>query len=913
LYPEFSNPLFLKLFCEGLSKKGLSRIPDGYEGISNIIKFFIEGIEKNLLKKYPSIKKLKLLDEILNILIEEFLKNQILFYRKVYKKIESIASEYRIESGLLDDLISEGLLTLNMQYNYESQEHYEVVYIAYERFEDHLKVKYLIDNFIDKNNVKGSFEKEPLKSIFDQKKILQNKGIVEAMSIQLPEFCDKELIDILPQNRILIEAFFESLIWRKIESISERTVERIISKIDNKDIQKNIFETFFLLASNPKHPFNAELMHNYLKNFSMKERDVWFIPLLNDIYLGDGINPIKRLIDWAWSDSDKSYLSDGSVFLTTLAMSWLLSTSNRQLRDFTTKAMISILQGRVNVVLDLLKEFEKIDEPYIYERLFAISFGVVVRTEKNVFLKELGEYIYQTIFDEDEVYTHILLRDYAKNTIDYIVFLGVDLDVNYEKVKPPYKSYFPSLKELPTNEEIDNYEDRDKNYNNSRIISSMMTEYSGGGYGDFGRYVFGGQIYDFIERTEEQLVSNYATKKIFEEYGYDGEFFNDAEKSIQENNRDSYDRHNHKIERIGKKYQWIAMYDTLARLTDNFKMKDPSSRGNEQGYIDYQGSFEPYARDIDPTILLNRTKGSWYSNASDDYWWNPKENIQWEIDNNEWIDNLEDLPNIKDCILFKDEQGIEWIALDSNPQWDEPLKKGIERSDVVYKRVWYILNSYLIPNEHIDEFKKWAKDQCFWNNWMPKGRSNYQVFNREFYWSEAYKFFQQPYYGYAEWSNIDSYSSKGKYPHKIGLTTSEYYWECEFDYSKKESLRMQKPSGILFDGMQMRYGEKEGYFIDKNGELICFDPSIYNDANPYLLLRKDKLEKFLEENNLTLCWTIIGEKQVIFPSFNRNNDFIGVLQISGYISLDGDGLINIKDSKENPDNFKKKIDITEIE
>ncbi|MFW1494659.1 hypothetical protein ACEV9S_24540, partial [Vibrio parahaemolyticus] len=32
LHPEFSNPLFLKLFCEGLSKKRLYEIPDGYEG-----------------------------------------------------------------------------------------------------------------------------------------------------------------------------------------------------------------------------------------------------------------------------------------------------------------------------------------------------------------------------------------------------------------------------------------------------------------------------------------------------------------------------------------------------------------------------------------------------------------------------------------------------------------------------------------------------------------------------------------------------------------------------------------------------------------------------------------------------------------------------------------------------------------
>ncbi len=41
----------------------------------------------------------------------------------------------------------------------------------------------------------------------------------------------------------------------------------------------------------------------------------------------------------------------------------------------------------------------------------------------NLFaLKEFGKYIYKTIFNVDEVYPHILLRDYAKNTIEYMYY-----------------------------------------------------------------------------------------------------------------------------------------------------------------------------------------------------------------------------------------------------------------------------------------------------------------------------------------------------------------------------------------------------------------------------------------------------------------------------------------------------------
>ena len=55
LNPEFSNPLFLKLFCEGLNKKGLTEIPDGYEGISTIINFYLDAINATISAKKRSV------------------------------------------------------------------------------------------------------------------------------------------------------------------------------------------------------------------------------------------------------------------------------------------------------------------------------------------------------------------------------------------------------------------------------------------------------------------------------------------------------------------------------------------------------------------------------------------------------------------------------------------------------------------------------------------------------------------------------------------------------------------------------------------------------------------------------------------------------------------------------------------
>ncbi len=913
LHPEFSNPLFLKLFCEGLRKQGLTHIPEGYEGISDIIKFFIEGIEVKLSKKYSNIKSLKLIDKVITALIAEIIDSQTILYDKAFEIVENISSKYRLESGLLDDLISEGLLTKNILY--VKEEYIEGVYFAYERFEDHLKVKFLFDNYIGNKGLFINFVKKVSMGLIDtylDNKIIHNsfkskqelnkyfehsrryQGIIDAMSIQLPEVCHMELFELYPKDKAVIDSFFNSLLWRNIESITPAVSNSILKNITNEDFQEDIFRVLFSVAPNPNHPLNANFMYDYLAQFSMKERDVFLIPLLNKIYLSYDTNPIQRLIDWGWSDEDKSYISDDAILLTSLALSWLLTSSNRQLRDYATKALISILQDRVFVVLELLKKFENIDEPYIYERIFAVVFGVSIKAENNDGLKEMGEYIYKTIFNKDEVYPHILLRDYAKNTIEYISYLGVKLDIDFNKIKPPYKSSFPKIEELPTKEDIDKYQDKDENYHQSRIISSMMTEYGYGkgmgGYGDFGRYVFGSALHDFECKKDEQLISNYATKKIFEEYRYDGEYFNEAEKNISDFSRNNYDRYNHKIERIGKKYQWMAFYDTLARVTDNFTMYDSSSWSSDKKELQYQGSFEPSVRDIDPTVLLKETK---IDRKSDEiFWWSSKCNINWDMDNKDWIEYTDDLPNSKSIIEVIDEDGNNWIVLSSFPDWDEPLKKGYDRHETVHKSLWYQFRSYLVPTSEIDDFIFWAKGQNFWGDWMPSAKGHYQMFNREHYWSEAYDFFQNPYYGgHNQWTNIEANSGREKYPNKIALTTDEYYWEEGYDYSKEGTLNILKPSKMIFDGLEMKYAKRDGQYIDKSGHIMCFEASVDNRTHQCLLVNKESLLKFLDDNGLTICWTIIGEKRVLTPGFG-GKDFVGLLEISSYAYLTDGNLIN---------------------
>ena len=865
--PEFLNPLFLKLFCEGFSQKDnfMSHI-----NFSQIVQSYIDHIQNALILKYPNCKSLgfmqKAIDTIVALVIN--IRNRVIDYESGFIAINETLQKFGADGNFLNDLVAEGLLSKNIIGNKE------YVYFTYEKLSDYFIAKYLIEK-LDKNNLKQTFTQYVLPYLKTDG-FSYYTGLIEALSVQIPEkFNGTEIYELLePDNMLVVDCFLRSLPYRST-SIPQSTVERVLKNISNENFNADIFYMLYSCATLPNHPFNAEFMFDYLSKFSMKERDSFFITILNKIYLDTDMNPIVRLIDWCWSSKDKSYIDDESIFLAAIAIAWLFSTSNRRLRDSATKALICILINRTNLILKLLQKFKNIDEPYISERLFAATYGALVKTTETRCFKELGEYIYNQIFNKYEVYPHILLRDYARNSIDFIMKKGINLDISIDKVDPPYKSYFPSLKELPSNEEIKKYEDRDKNYHQSSIISSMATEKGINGYmyGDFGRYVFESALYDFECKDSAGLISNYAIKNIFEKYGYDGEYFNEAENNIKDRTKYDLNRYKHTIERVGKKYQWISFYETMARITDNFKMY--VGYGDNKREVKYIGAFEPYVRDIDPTILLKNYERN--STFTKKFWWDAEYNFAWDMENKKWLEYEKDLPNLSDILERKNDKE-QWITLSLYQKFIEPLDTE-DILSVAHKDVRLFIRSYIVKKHDITRFAKTLNDKPNLIYNLIDLPDCYKMFNMEHYNYVTYDALKDDYR--FEWFKIEDIDAAN--------TTIEYFWEAEFDASKSDVFQICKPSKILYDGLRLKYSKKDIYFLDKDGNTVCFDPSSDNQTAQRLLIKKDKLNEFLNVCNMCIVWIISGEKLV----FTTDNVDLGRLYFNGYAFFGTDG--NLKE------------------
>jgi len=844
LNPEFQNPLFLKLFCKSLFERGLHKVPDGYEGITSIIDFFLESINAKLAKPdglYYDERK-----QLVNTVVEKILMKMVddntdyLEFDEADKIVESVfLNACSKREPYLLRLISEGVFNEDLHWKEKNKSVY-VIYFAYQRFQDHLTVSFLLDKYLDIAQPTSSFESGRLFNLIkDQRTAENSQNLLEALSIQLPERINKELFEVAPHAKMyyaVADGFIQSLGWRRNNTIGETSrafVNDVI--LGDIDLFSQFLEVSILNSMKPGFYFNAKRLHTFLNSFSLPERDhLWTIWLQNKFEDDtQNVSAVKRLIEYAWSENSHEHLHDDSVLLGCITISWFFTSANRYLRDAATKSLVSFLQNRTHLIISLLENFKNVNDPYVIERIYCAAYGAVLRASNLEHLTSLSEYIYKEFFNKKEVFPHILLRDYARGIIEYTLHCRLSPKLDVAKIRPSYNSN-PLPKKYPTNAAIDKkYEPKKdsgnwgkENWGATAILMSMTTEYGRGTsrYGDFGRYTFQAAFDDW--NVDYNGLSNYAIERIFE-LGYNPKLFSSFD-SEQGSGRGS----GHK-ERIGKKYQWIVFYELLARVSDQCLMTDETSWSKPKKSIAYDGPWNPYVRDIEPTLLIKDVMAERYADEFSSHWWFNKSYSPWNVEPKKWITDRKDLPQPQNILEVTDENNTAWIWLEVHPEWGEQEPLGEDRYDVQRKRLWYQMRSYLIKNSELADFKK-SMNKTFYRSDLPEARNMYQVFNREFYWSPAYAFFNKPYYSGENWIKIHPRDSEESIA-QLHRTTEYFLWEEEFDCSKTSAIQFYKPVQFIVNSLNLQPSVNEGKLVDEFGQLICFDPSVNNKSLSGLL------------------------------------------------------------------------------
>lgn len=75
-------------------------------------------------------------------------------------------------------------------------------------------------------------------------------------------------------------------------------------------------------------------------------------------------------------------------------------------------------------------------------------------------------------------------------------------------------------------------------------------------------------------------------------------------------------------------------------------------------------------------------------------------------------------------------------------------------------------------------------------------------------------------------------------------------------------------------------------------QLFIYTASVNQEDGSCLSIRKDALLQFLDENNLKIFWTCLGEKQILGDTYDRIK-YTQWLELSGVFTLNANGVDGI--------------------
>lgn len=590
---EFSRPLTLKLICQSLQNLTGRKLADGFAGIASgqkgmtyVLESFVNRIGKPIEDEFGLNQRgcwwlLKGSDQIADRRRAGFAPCMATTLRGYVRPSEAdriIAANYPAlaptrRRNLLEALRTNGLIEEDaIWYTSKSGVKSRVVFrLPYQRFSDHLVARHLLKAYLDVSSartIKRSFSSgSPLARVFRVANRYQREyaepGWAQALITEFPERVgtrlprkERELFFALPRRAQNLSAYFEpfieGLFWRDPATFTEGT-RLVINQYLNADRQawERIVDALAAVCTKPKHPYHARRLYDFLARYPMPDRDLTWSEYLRRKHASPTIH---RLLTWAGNLNTASMTERSAKELLVL-LSLVLTTVVRNDRDLATKALVLIGEKFPEVLFAHVVASLEFSDPYLSERMLAAAYGVTLSLVDSevapTFRPVLGAFartLYKKMFGPRARHSthHTLKRDYALGIIEVA-----------QRVRCANLSKTAARNLTPP------YPQTASTFTGDGTPDATVTEAIGDAIQmDFGNYTIGRLIperanYDH-KNPEYVRVRAQIERRMFD-LGYRKERFEALDREIGSTSFRARDEH--KVDRYGKKYSWIAYFE----------------------------------------------------------------------------------------------------------------------------------------------------------------------------------------------------------------------------------------------------------------------------------------------------------------------------------------------------------------
>ena len=318
---------------------------------------------------------------------------------------EQHSSQNQTEQSLFFQLENEEVLTVEPVI--DGSRMVELVRFTFERLSDHRIAQALLDTAITGCDPAPAFAPSgALREYVVGTNVHRFAGIAEAFAVQLPERFGTELLDLIEDDMAiydLLPGFQTSLLWRRQDAFSERTLELLDEYADFLDGDP-WRDTLIAIATEPGNAFNADYLDHWLRPMSMPERDELWSVRATYLAANDG-NAIDTLIQWVLANG-LNPIEPERARLAAITLAWLTSLSHRIVRDMATKALAALLVKRRELGVHLIDRFASLNDAYVVDRVLAAVYGGATRSSSDEGLGALAEAAYSAVFANEPIPTH---------------------------------------------------------------------------------------------------------------------------------------------------------------------------------------------------------------------------------------------------------------------------------------------------------------------------------------------------------------------------------------------------------------------------------------------------------------------------------------------------------------------------
>lgn len=819
----FSNPLFLKIFCEVYNESCYNELES-----PDIIKIY----NSYIYKRNHSVSVGADVDPRMNY--TKCLLDKIAYYslwnlqcgdvsREKVKSYSYHLCPYRMWSN---DLLN-NTLKANLLMEYKTYDGKEWITFEYDSMGDYLKANVLLKHKDDDySKLKFmcrliDFTHTEYQTFIDSTKIFNFiKAFLSIWNPPVRLWHQKDII-----NGKLTRLFIESLAYRNVSNDHMKTDGTIMKEILDTHpdfLQPNVFIN---LLKNHNESVIREF-HGKLLSMRMSERDTIWSASANSFYYID--DELKRL--WNNNGINKKSLLVFEV--------WLLSASYPSVRFPALRHIVNQLEeiDSVDSVLYLIDAFKEVNDPYVLQGLYAAIYGYIVRIRNSnlTISKKIVELLYSPhgLAPNDFVIRHWTLK-----ILEWQWHLSSD-NTYWTAAQPPYNVPNSNPYENIPNENIpENF--FGTNHGADSLHRSLFVW-------DFYRYIMGGNTSDDLDKfigKDEKHISIKDTAKaiallIKNKYGWN-EALDEYDSNVPYESS-----HFHRTERIGKKYQWIGLSEVYAYLLNTCKLcRDRWSQKKDFRAVNYPWLVSNRIY-LDPSLRENDTLDDVVKDLFDEY---PKDSTM-EQSMKSWIDDEKCMPPFSPIQVDRD--GGEWVVLqgyDTRKENDD-----VEKEQTRERFLYY--NTCLVDLKNKSIFAEWAKTANFYGRWMPESTGSIDFLWNDYPWANAYT------------SSIyeDGYVDE-KIPCDVELT---YEAELQEDFrgiQSEENIAstVYAPCRDIMDSLELYTAERGIVRKSDNGEIVAINRLILGECFHGLLIKRTFLNEYLKKQKKCLFYCLLGEKNLI--------------------------------------------------